>query len=85
MSSTAGVLCGGSFARPGSVVAWSTIGLTLIFFYMLGLRGLRLIVATVVMWFPVLIVSTFLLDHIVPPRLEAYKPKDGSGSTLFLR
>jgi p-aminobenzoyl-glutamate transporter AbgT len=70
-------------------VAWGAMGLTLIFFYVLGLRGLRLFLATVVMWFPVLLICIFVLDRLVPPRLVPYRSEDSrphdSGSSLLLR
>ena len=40
------------------------------------LRGLWLGLATIVFWFPVLVAWNFIFPRIVPPRLEAYVPKE---------
>ena len=71
----------------GNLLAWGAMALTAIFFYLLGLRGLRLVIAIIVMWFPCLLVCTFLVDRIMPPKLEPYlkESKDSpySGLDLF--
>jgi hypothetical protein len=40
-------------------LGWGTIGLTLILSYILGLRGVALALATVVMWSPVMLICTY--------------------------
>jgi DNA-directed RNA polymerase subunit RPC12/RpoP len=74
----------------GNIITWGAMVLSLVFFSLLGLRGFRLFIAVIVMWFPVLLILTGLFNHIFTPPLESYKPKDdlgpkGSGSNLFLR
>lgn len=71
----------------GNVLAWGAMGLALIFFFVLGLRGLRLLIATIVTWFPFLLICTFLLNRIMPPRLEPYavkEPKDSDSHSSRL-
>jgi hypothetical protein len=58
---------------------WSALGLTLVICVVIGFRGIRLFVATIVLWFPVNFVWMFLYVRIFPPRFESYVPKD-SGS-----
>jgi hypothetical protein len=84
--------CSGQFQTSrtyGNIVGWGTTALTLVFFYLLGIRGPHLLVATVVMWFPVLLISTFVLDRLLPPRLEPYVPRrsrsSGRDSGLSIR
>jgi hypothetical protein len=64
-------------------------GLTVLLGFFLGLRGLRLLIGVVVLWFPIVLLCTFLLNRIIPPPLEGYKPRDepprGSGPGLSLR
>jgi hypothetical protein len=43
--------------------------------YLLGMRGWALLVGGIVLWFPIVMLCVFLLDRIVPPPLEAYKPR----------
>ncbi|HEV3219339.1 MAG TPA: hypothetical protein VGZ48_06180 [Candidatus Acidoferrales bacterium] len=57
------------------VVALATLAVVVIFFYLLGLRGFRLFVATFVMWFPLLILVTFILNRLIALPLEEYRPK----------
>jgi hypothetical protein len=54
--------------------------LSIAFAYVLGIRGPWLILAVVLFWFPVGIVWEFIFARIVPPRFEAYVPKDYNGS-----
>jgi len=48
------------------------LGLTVAFCWALGLRGLWLFVAAIVLWFPVYVVSDVIFLRIVPPKFEAY-------------
>jgi len=64
-----------------NAVSWSSLGFTLLFFYLLGLRGVQLLIATVVMWLPMLLICIFIFDKLIPPRLELYYG-DGSGLGL---
>jgi hypothetical protein len=59
----------------GNIVFWGAGGLTLLFFLALGLRGIQLFVATLVMFVPILLILTFLPNRIMPLPLEAYQPK----------
>ncbi len=47
--------------------------------YFVGFRGIWLAVATILSWFPVLVIWDFIFVRIVPPRFEAYAPKDYKG------
>jgi hypothetical protein len=51
----------------------------LLVLYLLGLRGIWLVVTTVLVWFPVYVAWDFVFTRIVPPRFEAYVPKDYKG------
>jgi hypothetical protein len=76
------------FSRKYSnVVFWIALALTAVFFYALGLRGLRLFVATIVLFFPILHLCLFFVNRFLPLPLEAYELKSWegrkSGTTLF--
>ena len=43
--------------------------------YGFGIRGWRLVPATILLWFPVLVVSDYALSLLVRLRFEAYEPK----------
>jgi hypothetical protein len=60
----------------GNLVAWGSMGLTLTILALLGLRGLRLFVATVVMWFPLLLLCVIVFDRLLPPRLVPFQPEE---------
>lgn len=53
--------------------------ITLALLYFLGIKRVWLVVATVLLWFPLCIVWEFVFVRIVPPRFEAYVPKDYKG------
>jgi hypothetical protein len=55
---------------------------TILLSFLLGERGFWLLVTIVVLWFPVSLLWTFLLNRVIPPPLEAYKPKDDPGLSL---
>ena len=69
----------------GNLIALAiTIGLC----YLFGLRGFWLLAASVVLWFPVLVVWTFVFLRLVRPRFKPYVAKDcnderGNDSYLF--
>src|ERR1700677_4191395 len=48
---------------------------TTLFCLLLGLRGIRLLISIVILWFPLCLLWGVLLNALVPPRLEAYRPK----------
>ena len=50
--------------------------LTLALCYLLGLRGLRFFAAFVIFWFPVLLAWDFIFIRVIPPRFEAYAPRE---------
>lgn len=80
--------CSGRFRtsrRYENVAGWGSTVLTLAFFYALGLRGLRLLLATAVMWFPAQVISVFVLDRLIPPRLVPYERGGSFGSGMFPR
>lgn len=53
------------------------VGLTAVGCYIfLGLRGFWFGLATLILWFPVSVAWNFIFPRLVPPRLEAYIPKD---------
>lgn len=47
--------------------------------YFVGLRDIWLAVATILLWFPVYVICDFIFVRMVPPRFEAYTPKDYKG------
>ena len=51
---------------------------------LIGLRGLTLLVAIVLLWFPVYVAWDFIFVRLVKPRFEAYVPRN-SGTSLFGR
>lgn len=54
------------------------LGLCLVF----GLRGITLIIGTVLLWVPCFFVWHFLFVRIVPPKFEAWAPRPGAGMPL---
>lgn len=52
------------------------LGLTIVLVYLMGFRGLWLIGATVVLWFPVFIIWDFIFVRIAKPRFEAFGGKN---------
>jgi hypothetical protein len=54
------------------------LGLTLAGCYLFGLRGLWLVGAVVVLWFPIYIAWEFIFVRIVPPRFEKYQSAEKS-------
>jgi hypothetical protein len=58
---------------------WGGTVLTILLSFLLGVRGLRLFIAVIVLWFPVSLLCTFLLNRMIPPPLEAYVPKNPKG------
>jgi len=46
---------------------------TLLVCLLLNLRGIRLLVVLVILWFPLSLIWTFLLNAAIPPRLEAFR------------
>ena len=64
--------------------------LTIFLCFILGIRGVRLLMAIVVLWFPISLIWTLLLNRLIPPRLVECKAKNdpgprGSGSGLCIR
>lgn len=56
--------------------AFSTaLAIALAISFFLGLRGLWLFVATLVLWLPVNFLWTFLYVRVFPPRFEPYVPR----------
>lgn len=47
--------------------------------HLLYLKGVWFAVVTIVLWFPVSVIWHFVFVRIVPPRFEAYVPKDYKG------
>jgi hypothetical protein len=69
---------------------WGGTALTVLICFLSGLRGLWLLIVTAASWFPISLSFTFLLNRVIPPPLEAYRPEDDlerkdSGSGLSLR
>jgi hypothetical protein len=48
------------------------LGITVTACYLFGLRGLWLVGATIVFWFPIGVLWEFIFARIVPPRFEKY-------------
>ena len=49
--------------------------------YFMGVRGVWFFVAVVVLWFPAYVIWDYIFLLIVPPRFEAFVPKDHKGKT----
>jgi hypothetical protein len=58
------------------------LGLTVILCRLLGIQGFWLLVATLILWFPVYFIWDFTFMRRVTPRFEVYIPKN-SGTDLF--
>jgi hypothetical protein len=58
------------------VAAWGGVLLSVVAFYIAGLRDLRLICAVLLTFVPIVFVSGNFLKYLVPPRIERYLPKD---------
>src|SRR5690348_5040102 len=56
--------------------------LTVAVLYLLGLRASRLVIATIVLWFPIDVAWEFIFVRIGPPSFEAYVPRE-SKSGIF--
>jgi len=52
------------------------LGLSIAACYLFGVRGLRLVAATIVLWFPIGVAWEFIFARIVPPRFERYEPHE---------
>jgi hypothetical protein len=66
----------------------SALALTLVVCFLFGLRGLWLIVATVLLWFPIDVVWNHFFARVFPPRFERHPPDDSGtkpSANLFLR
>lgn len=61
---------------------WGGISLAALLLVGLGFRGLHLLSAVLFAVVPVLYLEVFFLKYLIPPKIEAYLPKD---STLRLR
>ena len=55
------------------------LSITLAGLCLLNVRGIWLVTATILLWFPVYVICCSVLDRIVPPRFEVYVPKDYKG------
>jgi len=64
------------------LIGWGTLAVIALARAALGLRGLRLVLAVLVLFVPTLYLSVNFAKYLFPPRLETYLPKD---ATLYLR
>lgn len=69
-------------AYYGHLHILGTILLSIFLLGALGFRGLRLVVAVLIAFFPILFLTVNLVKYLIPPRIEVYLPKD---TTLRLR
>ncbi len=53
--------------------------ITVAVLHLLGLRARWLVIATIVLWFPIYVAWEFIFVRILPPRFEAYTPKNYKG------
>ena len=60
--------------RQGYKVELFAVAITPFICYLFGLRGLWLLLVSVVMWFPVFVGCLFVFYRIVPPKFEPYRP-----------
>jgi len=61
-------------SRQGNIGGLAALAIAICICYLFGLRGLWLLVASVIIWFPVGVVWMFVFYRIVPPRFEPYRP-----------
>jgi hypothetical protein len=59
----------------GNLITSVPVGMALLLSYVLGMRGLRFVFASVVLYFPLLIAWTFIFVRVIPSRFEPYKPR----------
>jgi hypothetical protein len=76
--------------RQGNIGGLAALAITICACYLFGLRGLWLVVASVIMLFPVFVAWMFLFYRTLPPQFEPYgsQPsllKDPEFVTLFPR
>jgi len=62
---------------------WGSLLVSLSLFFLLGLRGWQLLVATILMWLPVATLCTMLLNRIFPPPLERFGGKHDGGLSIL--
>lgn len=77
--------CHAQLQAPESYVGWIGLGNVLALvsaFGLLGLRGLHLLGAVLVAWFPIQFVALGTVKYVLPPKVVEYLPQD---STLRLR
>lgn len=58
-----------------SIKFFSTVVLAFSVSYVLGWRGMRLLVISAALWFPPLLICVFASDFMVPIRLEPYRQR----------
>lgn len=61
------------------------LGLAVVLSLLLGIRGLWLVGAAVVLWFPMVVIWEAILGRIMPPHFEAYVPKEIPKLSLSLK
>jgi len=73
--------------QPSDKQLWMSVGIALLISvalaYLVTDRWLWLLVIAILLWFPISIAWHFLFVRIVPPKFEAYIPKDQTGTELF--
>jgi hypothetical protein len=60
------------------LIGWGSVLFPALLLAGVGLRGLRLLVAVLVAFVPVLYVATNFIKYLFPPRIELYLPEDGT-------
>jgi hypothetical protein len=60
--------------RQAYIGELAAIAIAICISYLFGLRGLWLLGASVVMWFPIAMAWVFVFVRIVPPKFESYRP-----------
>lgn len=60
-------------SRQGNAGGLAALAIAICICYLFGLKRLWLLVASVIIWFPIGVVWMFVFYRIVPPRLEPYR------------
>jgi hypothetical protein len=72
--------CGAKLQPPtnrGRLLALVGLCLTVAICYLGGVSSEWFLVAVVLLWFPIYVISGFVFGRIVPPRFEAFDPQTG--------
>ncbi len=67
--------CGGQFRFSdlrGNLLGWGSLGVSAVLPYFLGVRGITLVLAAAVLWFPMGFLFICVFDQLFRPKLQPY-------------